>query len=58
MTTLFKSTISFIVRYYDYGSAIHSFNWSSWVYVALEQIVFILVHLPNYFFVFAGFIDF
>lgn len=58
LTTLLKLTIPYIIRYVEYGSAISGFNWTSWLYVGVETLVILLVQIPNYLFVYAGFIDF
>ena len=55
---LVRFSLPFVLRYIQYGSAIHDFKWDSWLYSVLEILIGILVVYQNYLFIFGGYIDF
>jgi hypothetical protein len=56
--TALRSSIPFLVRWYENGNPFHDFTWHSWVYSILEFMLSTFITAMNFFFVLSGFIDF
>ena len=58
LAIIVRTSIPYLVRFYEEGNPVYQFTWDSWLYTVFEMFFFDLTVYINYLVMFAGIVDF